>query len=843
MHISQLTEAYSDIVNIFLLSQNFNLRIQSLSTVAIIYTVAIALIVVSLIYFLIRLMMENKRLRELLKNTPFMGQDVQNDENALDNRIQSLKNSNNILNLALEAGNHAPFIWYLDEHGEGSGIYSDRYYELLGYTPHEFNLNLSTWYSMIHPEDRMHTRAIIDEFLKSQSTDKPIQEFALRYRARKKNGDYLWVQSKGKVFEESDILSKRSVIGLITDVTTKVEAEIELKNNEELFKKIFEGDTNGMLLIDSEGRFEMCNRRASQIFGYAEDEWRNLKVEDLIPGEFKKGHSELRNEFMQSGESRIMRDERDFNALTKSGDRIKVQIGLNQVVLKNKKYALAIVVDMTQRVKIENELKKNRDLLELQKDKYETIFKNINDGLFVIRVQEDGSFIYREFNKAHEQITGVSNNDIADKRVEDVFPALASYFDWRYSVCRDSQETITFQEKLDFYNGAKDFQTSLIPIIQNGRVIKIIGITRDITSMLESEQLIRAKEQKLRYALEASEDAIVDWDLIENRLDVSTALNRILGYKPNELRHSIDYLVNLVNPADRKKSGPKHFSRFIKRLSDNQFSTEFRMKRKNGTYIWLGLKGKVVERQGDKVRRFVGTISDISSEKRKTREKLETILATENNERSRIAKEIHDGLQQTLTISAINMEFVRREHEKLTDLVKAKFEVGWDYLQKSISESRTVAHSLMPRDILGFGLVVAIKNLIDDYNSALEGTSFNFFDNLNDKRIKDDHIELTLYRIVQESINNIIKYAEATEVTIQLKSYQDILLLMVEDNGKGFNVDTALKKDSSFGLKSMKNRLDAVAGHLEIDSAPGRGTVLVIEIPQNETEPLVVQTD
>ena len=839
-----LAEAFSDIHNLVNLSPIIHLRVQAVSSISLLFVGTVGLIIIFLIIYLFRILQENKKLRKLLKrNATFLGGDEDDSVDQLDRRIQNLKNSNNILNLAMEAGNHAPFIWHLDELGEESGVYSDRYYELLGYFPSEFKLNLDTWESMVHPEDKLATRATIDEFLASQSTNDPILDFTLRYRMRKKNGEYIWVQSKGKVFNESEILKKRSVIGLITDVTAKVEAEAELRNNEERFKKIFEADTNGMLLIDASGRFVMCNRRACQIFGYDEDEWKDLRVEDLIPMEFKKGHSEHRKKFMDSGESRIMRDEKDFNALTKTGDRIKVQIGLNPVFIKNEKFSLAIVVDMTQRVKIENDLIESRDLLKIQKEKYETIFQNINDGIFVIRVLEDGSFIYREFNKAHEQITGINNQDIADKRIEEVFPSLAGYFDWRYSVCRDSGETITFQERLEFESGAKDFQTSLIPVFKDGKVFKIIGITRDITSMLESEKQIRVKEQKLRYALEASEDAIVDWDLLEEKMDVSPALNDILGYGQHELRHSLEYLVDLVNPADRKRSGSKHFARFIQRLSDNKFSTEFRMKSKEGRYVWLGLKGKVVERQGDRVKRFVGTLSDISDEKRKTREKLETILATENNERSRIAKEIHDGLQQTLTISAINIEYIHREKERLSEGTQSKFSTGWEYLQRSIAESRTVAHSLMPRDILGFGLVVAVQNLVDDYNRALEGMTFSFINNLEGKRIKDDQIELTLYRIIQESLNNIFKYAEAKEVTIQLKSYKDVLLLMVEDNGKGFHVEPALKKESSFGLKSMKNRLDAIAGHLEIDSAPGRGTVLVIEIPQNEAEPLVAEAD
>ena len=227
---------------------------------------------------------------------------------------------------------------------------------------------------------------------------------------------------------------------------------------------------------------------------------------------------------------------------------------------------------------------------------------------------------------------------------------------------------------------------------------------------------------------------------------------------------------------------------------------------------------------------MVGTHIDITKDKRKTQDILEAVLKTEDTERSRISREIHDGLQQTLIISSLNFQAAKKEITDLSWLAAEKFEAGWKYLQTSITQSRSVAHSLMPKAIVDFGVISAFESLIDEMNKTSERTEFSFYHNFEDERLDNNQIEVTLYRILQEAINNIVKYAKATRVDVQLKDYDDIIMLTVEDNGVGFDTTDIKNKSTGLGLKSMQNRLDAINGFLEIDSAPGRGTTILVEI-------------
>jgi len=216
------------------------------------------------------------------------------------------------------------------------------------------------------------------------------------------------------------------------------------------------------------------------------------------------------------------------------------------------------------------------------------------------------------------------------------------------------------------------------------------------------------------------------------------------------------------------------------------------------------------------------------TEKQKAKERMiSKILETEDRERSRFAKELHDSLGQNLTVASLNFNFVKKHINDLNTDTQQKFEAGFSFLKEAIQESRNIAHNLMPQAIADFGYILAIESLIESLSQSTN-IEFTFYDNLKGNRLSEDH-ELSLYRITQEAINNILKHAEATIVNIQLIRHIDSVILTIEDNGKGFQTQT--HKINSFGLNSMKNRASALSGVLDIEGTPGRGTSITLEIP------------
>ncbi len=204
-----------------------------------------------------------------------------------------------------------------------------------------------------------------------------------------------------------------------------------------------------------------------------------------------------------------------------------------------------------------------------------------------------------------------------------------------------------------------------------------------------------------------------------------------------------------------------------------------------------------------------------------------TIMNTEDRERTRISKEVHDSLGQTLSAIALNMDKVNQEISLLGKKEQKRLINLNKLINQAVIESRNIAHNLMPSTLSDFGFLLAVENMIETLKDATE-TRFNFYTNYKKKGLEKS-AELGLYRITQEAVNNIMKHAQAKNVTIQLMCYPDIIILTIEDDGIGFDLKNT-KEISRFGLNSMENRARSLNAEFSLDSEVGKGTVITLQI-------------
>ena len=207
------------------------------------------------------------------------------------------------------------------------------------------------------------------------------------------------------------------------------------------------------------------------------------------------------------------------------------------------------------------------------------------------------------------------------------------------------------------------------------------------------------------------------------------------------------------------------------------------------------------------------------------------IINGQEKERKRVATEIHDGIGQMLTSLRMKLEQIADENsDKSADMLAVN-----SMLHKLIIETRRICADLLPSVLEDFGLLSAIEDLIKTCKDADRSISFVLDSNIG-KKVLSPELEVTLYRIMQESLNNIIKHAEATLVEIYVDTSQDFLNLIVRDNGKGFYFEEKHLYDPNRtrkmnGLKGMKERAELLGGIFTLDTEPGKGTTVVLEIP------------
>jgi signal transduction histidine kinase len=252
-------------------------------------------------------------------------------------------------------------------------------------------------------------------------------------------------------------------------------------------------------------------------------------------------------------------------------------------------------------------------------------------------------------------------------------------------------------------------------------------------------------------------------------------------------------------------------------------------KAKDDTYYWVDTTIVPFLNEKGKPYQYVAIRYEITERKRVEQElqkMMTTIIDVQEEERKRLSRNLHDGIGQNLyshliTINRLMAEvdhpLLHQMHEEAAQLIKEIREISWE---------------LRPSVLDDLGLVPAIRSFLSRYSDHYNIDVY--FDCVLNKRLSIS-IELTIYRIIQEALTNIRKYAEVSEAAVTIREMDNSVRVMVEDKGKGFNIE---KETHGVGLFSMDERARSVDGELTIVASPGKGTKVILEIPiSNKKEP------
>lgn len=206
------------------------------------------------------------------------------------------------------------------------------------------------------------------------------------------------------------------------------------------------------------------------------------------------------------------------------------------------------------------------------------------------------------------------------------------------------------------------------------------------------------------------------------------------------------------------------------------------------------------------------------------------IVENQENEQNRIAKEIHDGIGQMLTglkfsLESINLDDKEKSAQKIEYLKKLSLDI--------IKGVRTATFNLMPPELSDHGIVSSLAKLTQEL-SKLTGKEILFYNKTDFNQRLDSLIEINIYRLTQEAINNAIKYAESSHIIVQLSHSNTLLSVIIDDNGKGFDIKAVDKKrnsESGMGLLFMKERIQYINGRVFINSIIDEGTRITFNIP------------
>jgi PAS domain S-box-containing protein len=355
----------------------------------------------------------------------------------------------------------------------------------------------------------------------------------------------------------------------------------------------------------------------------------------------------------------------------------------------------------------------------------------------------------------------------------------------------------------------------------------------DITARKKADEKLRASEASLANAQRLARLGDWAWDRDSGLTHWSTELYRILGLESLVAKPCYSAYLALVHPDDQ--ATVRRAVRGL--LSKGQpFGIDHRITSPDGITRIVRLQAELVDAREGLSWGIVGTVQDITERKRTEEELLASreqlrelsayLEAIREEERRRIALEIHDELGQLLT--ALKMDVALLKMRVVADAeATRKIDDIRELVEKTIWMVRNVASHLRPA-ALNFGIVSALEWLAEDF-SRRNGMPCQLVVRGGEPSLADAHAT-AVFRIVQESLTNVSRHAGASRVAVTLVSTDLALDLRVSDDGQGFDLDSA-QGGYSYGLLGMSERARLIGGTLQVDSAPGAGTMVSINLP------------
>lgn len=203
------------------------------------------------------------------------------------------------------------------------------------------------------------------------------------------------------------------------------------------------------------------------------------------------------------------------------------------------------------------------------------------------------------------------------------------------------------------------------------------------------------------------------------------------------------------------------------------------------------------------------------------------IINAEENERRRIAAELHDGVGQMMSAAKMNLSAIENEIPFADEAQRISFEKVIQMVDEGCKEVRSVSHQMMPNALLKSGLASAVKEFLDKIDSRIININLHT-EGLQERM--DANTETVLYRVIQECVNNVIKHSGANNLDISLIKDTDGISATIEDNGRGFDASNN-ETPGGIGLKNIRSRVDFLKGTVDFDSSPGKGTLVAIHVP------------
>ncbi len=360
--------------------------------------------------------------------------------------------------------------------------------------------------------------------------------------------------------------------------------------------------------------------------------------------------------------------------------------------------------------------------------------------------------------------------------------------------------------------------------------ISMIGATQDITARKNAEQQLLASEQKLSLIAKQTINAVVITDAVQRITWVNDAFTAITGYEAEEVMGKIP-----GHFLQGEETDPAAVAYLNEKIKNKQpFDCKLINYTKSGRKYWVHIEGQALFNEQGNAEQFFSIQDDVTEmmeledkliDERITRQREITgaVISAQETERAEIGKELHDNLNQLLAVAKLYIQMAKKSATKHDVYLDRSCEL----IVNVIEEVRRISKVLVVPGMHEIGLIANIHNLVNDLSNIHPGV-FSFHSDPLLSELLDKKLQLTIFRIVQEQVSNILKHANASHAVIELVLKDNSLHLLITDNGVGNDVNAP---SSGVGIINIKSRAAISHGTASIASSPGKGYELHVSLP------------
>lgn len=686
--------------------------------------------------------------------------------------------------------------------------------ELFGVRPEAVRENASVLLALYHPDDLPGVITLME------STGRTLEPFRIEIRINHPEKGQRWIEIRSTPHRQPDGATEWH--GLMIDITERKQMELRLEQSKREFASLAENLPDNVARWDREGRYLYINPTHARTLG--------LSAGEVIGSFIPDTHEHVKAAAMQ-----VVATGRPVRLVQQpvpgeGGDIRMYDVSLvpewdNEGRLVS---VLGLGRDMTDIYRIQTSLRE-------QKEFQETLLNAMDEVGVQLMVIENGRLVHvsnrkltREFGYSDAEV------DAAPPLMDIIHPDDRGWItDYHRRRLAGEDVPSSYEVGLVTRDGERREYEVSVAVVPGTDLLRIISVGKDVTQRKRMEDALRRQEQEFRALVEKSPDTIARYDRDCRRVYANPSLEKGIGVQ-NALGKT---------PRESQANSPSsiQFQETIGEVLETGRDGEFKLNWRtvDGSERWSHIRLVPEFDSAGRVSSVLAMGRDITDiedagrrlgESRALLRKLAVRRESEYEaERKRLAWEVFDTLGQLLMVQRLDVASLRARFNDEKGGLAQHVEKMLGTADKAIQVMRSVAYELRPV-ILDMGVVFALQWAASEFEKRT-GIVCALFVEEEDICLDESGVTM-IFRIVQESLDNIARHAEAGHVDVDLKRVGDEYVLEVRDDGRGFDLDTPMEK--SLGLLDIQERVHVLGGEMVIFSMPGQGTVLEVRIPARE---------